>query len=165
MAINFIGWTVAAIFATLLLWTQVGDTSLEPNYFCNTDKQLTAFCYDLSASKLTCYTQINKTGGKQCRNGEWELFPVAETVSLPEPVKEKSSFGIFKNETKVYTNGLILWKREGKSGLLKVSEVEIDDIPFVQRILEDDIEDTFRRYNDSSTLNQLIEYRDHPLFK
>ncbi len=56
---------------------QVGDLSLEPNYECEI-KGIKAFCYDLSDSKVTCYTQPERTGGKQCRGGEWQVIPKAE---------------------------------------------------------------------------------------
>ena len=60
---------------------QVGDLSLEANYECEI-KGIKAFCYDLSDSKVTCYTQPEKTGGKQCRGGEWKVIPKVETPQI-----------------------------------------------------------------------------------
>ncbi len=62
----------------IAMFTQVGNLNLEPTHVCNTDKELKAYCYDLSDSKVTCYTQPERTGGKQCRGGQWELIPEEE---------------------------------------------------------------------------------------
>ncbi len=48
------------------------------------DKELKGFCYELSDSKVTCYTQEGRTGGKQCRGGQWELIPQAEIKKVVE---------------------------------------------------------------------------------
>ncbi len=72
------GLSITAFLLAILAFTQVGDLSLEPTHVCNTDKELKGFCYELSDSKVTCYTQEGRTGGKQCRGGQWELIPQAE---------------------------------------------------------------------------------------
>ena len=74
--LEVLGWAGFLLYITSLI--QVGDLSLEPTHACNTDKELKAYCYDLSDSKVTCYTQPEKTGGKQCRGGEWKVIPKVE---------------------------------------------------------------------------------------
>jgi len=69
------GLTVSAILLILASFLQVGNLDLEPTYFCNSDKELTAFCYTLSGSGITCYTQPDRTGGKRCSGGQWQEFP------------------------------------------------------------------------------------------
>ena len=73
-----------AFILAIAMFTQVGDLNLEPTHVCNTDKELKGFCYELSDSKVTCYTQEGRTGGKQCRGGQWELIPQAEIKKVVE---------------------------------------------------------------------------------
>ena len=68
---------ITGILLTILTFTLIGDLSLEPTHYC-INKEFKAYCYDLSDSKVTCYTQPEKTGGKQCRGGQWEVIPVEE---------------------------------------------------------------------------------------
>jgi len=70
-----LGW--AGFLFVVASFLQVGDTDLEPTHYC-LNKEIKAYCYDLSDSKVTCYTQPEKTGGKQCRGGQWELIPEKE---------------------------------------------------------------------------------------
>jgi len=51
--------------ALILSWTYVGVSGQQPNYYCE-EKQITAYCYDLSSTAKTCYTLPAKTGGKLC---------------------------------------------------------------------------------------------------
>ena len=77
------GLSITAFLLAIIAFTQVGDLSLEPNYACAV-KELKAYCYELSDSKVTCYTQEGRTGGKQCRGGEWKLIPKAEIKKVVE---------------------------------------------------------------------------------
>ena len=56
-----LGWAGFLLYITSLI--QVGDLDLEPNYECEI-KGIKAHCYSLSDSKVTCYTQPERTGGK-----------------------------------------------------------------------------------------------------
>jgi len=81
------GLSISAILLLIVTFLPVGDTTLEPNYACAV-KEIKAYCYDISSSGITCYTQPNRAGGKQCRGGLWEKIP----VKPPEtPVKTSSS--------------------------------------------------------------------------
>ena len=73
------GLSVIGIIAVVITFIQVGDLDLEPTHACLI-KEIKAYCYSLSDSGVTCYTQPEKTGGKQCRGGQWELIP-----EVPEP--------------------------------------------------------------------------------
>ena len=80
---------ITGILLTILVFAIVGDTDLEPTHYC-LNKEIKAFCYELSDSKVTCYTQPEKTGGKQCRGGQWEEIPKEEET--PQ-IKYKSPSG------------------------------------------------------------------------
>ena len=76
--------TIANILLTLAIigaFIYVGETDEfgvpinEPTHECR-DKEIKAYCYSISSSGITCYTQPDKTGGKQCRGGQWEEFSV-----------------------------------------------------------------------------------------
>ncbi len=71
--------SITAILLLIASFTQTGDIDLEPNYACEI-KELKAYCYDVSSSGITCYTQPDRTGGKQCRGGMWKEIPVIETT-------------------------------------------------------------------------------------
>ena len=68
------GLSIAAILLIILSFTQVGDTSLEPTHYCES-RELKAYCYDLSSTSKTCYTQEDRTGGKRCTEG-WKVIPI-----------------------------------------------------------------------------------------
>ncbi len=85
------GLSITAFLLAIIAFTQVGDLSLEPTHVCNTDKELKAYCYGLSDSKVTCYTQPEKTGGKQCRGGEWKVIP--KEIPQIEKIKYNSLSG------------------------------------------------------------------------
>lgn len=58
----------AVIGAIILLiggYAVVGDDSLEPTHYCE-ERAIKAYCYSLSSTMKTCYTEMNKTGGKRC---------------------------------------------------------------------------------------------------
>ena len=68
--------TIAEITALLILigtFTYYGISTQEPNYYC-LEKQIKAYCYDLSSTMKTCYTLPAKTGGKLCSEG-WKEIP------------------------------------------------------------------------------------------
>ena len=64
---------IGVVLALIATYTLVGDTSLEPTHFCS-DRELKAFCYDLSSTGKTCYTQPGRIGGKRC-SPSWEVIP------------------------------------------------------------------------------------------
>ncbi len=68
---------VAIIILAIESYNYYGPLDLEPTHYC-LNKEIKAYCYDLSDSKVTCYTQPERTGGKQCRGGQWELIPEIE---------------------------------------------------------------------------------------
>jgi hypothetical protein len=65
--------------ALILSWTYVGVTGQQPNYAC-AEREVTAYCYDLSSTAKTCYTLPAKTGGKLCSEG-WKLIDYREEKS------------------------------------------------------------------------------------
>ncbi len=80
---KLIGIIGAGILFVVASFLQVGDTDLEPTHYC-LNKEIKAYCYDLSDSKVTCYTQPERTGGKQCRGGTWELISIIEEEEAPQ---------------------------------------------------------------------------------
>ncbi len=56
---------IAAILFLISGYAIVGDIDLEPTHYCE-EREIKAFCYSLSSTMKTCYTQMNKTGGKRC---------------------------------------------------------------------------------------------------
>ncbi len=74
----------AALISLIATFVIVGDLNLEPTHYC-LNKEIKAYCYDLSDSKVTCYTQPEKTGGKQCRGGQWELIEKTPQIEYKAP--------------------------------------------------------------------------------
>ena len=68
---------IAGILILIAGFVMIGDLTKEPTHYC-LNKEIKAYCYDLSDSKVTCYTQPERTGGKQCRGGEWKEIPKEE---------------------------------------------------------------------------------------
>lgn len=66
--------TIGILLALIATFLLVGDTDLEPTHYCEI-KEIKAHCFEISSSGITCYTQPNKIGGKQCRGGQWEEIP------------------------------------------------------------------------------------------
>lgn len=58
----------------------VGDISLEPTHYCE-EREIKTFCYSLSSTMKTCYTKMNKTGGKRCN--VWKEIGKAEEEIKP----------------------------------------------------------------------------------
>ena len=85
-----LGW--AGFLFVVASFLQVGDTDLEPIHYC-INKEIKSFCYDLSDSKVTCYTQLEKTGGKQCRGGQWEVISVIPDEEIIRQIKYKAPSG------------------------------------------------------------------------
>ena len=56
---------IAVILILIGGYAVVGDESLEPTHYCES-REIKAFCYSLSSTMKTCYTEMNKTGGKRC---------------------------------------------------------------------------------------------------
>jgi len=76
---------VNSVIGILLLiggYAIVGDISLEPTHYCE-ENQIKAFCYSLSSTMKTCYTEMNSTGGKRCdawkKIGNVEVEPIIPT--------------------------------------------------------------------------------------
>jgi len=67
----------------------VGDPELEsqPNYYCDV-RAITAYCFELSSTEKTCYTEEGRTGGKVCRGSVWrEISSVTAPSSRASPLK------------------------------------------------------------------------------
>ena len=71
--------TVIGILAAISMlmgvnYTFFGDADLEEeaNYICE-ERTAVAFCYSLSSTAKTCYTNDDRTGGKRCSGGWLEL--------------------------------------------------------------------------------------------
>ena len=82
---------INSVMAVIILliggYVLVGDTSLEPTHYCE-ERQIKAFCYSLSSTMKTCYTEMNNTGGKRC--DVWkEIGNVEQEIISPEPRKVK----------------------------------------------------------------------------
>ncbi len=56
---------IAIIILMISGYVVVGDQSLEPTHYCE-EREIKAFCYSLSSTMKTCYTEMNNTGGKRC---------------------------------------------------------------------------------------------------
>jgi hypothetical protein len=57
----------SAIVAILLMiagYSIVGE-DLESTHYCE-EREIKAFCYSMSSTMKTCYTEMNRTGGKRC---------------------------------------------------------------------------------------------------
>lgn len=61
-------------------WTYFGVLDQEANYYCES-KQIKAYCFELSSTAKTCYTNPVESwategkGGKRCTDG-WKIIPV-----------------------------------------------------------------------------------------
>ena len=64
---------------TLALITSLGFAVMpSPTHFCDS-RELNAYCVDLSSTGKTCYTMLDKTGGKRCTEG-WKEYTYQEPV-------------------------------------------------------------------------------------
>jgi hypothetical protein len=64
---------ILSIITLVSTFTYIGVIDKEPNYYCES-RQVKAFCYDLSSTKITCYTLPAKTGGSRCTES-WKQIP------------------------------------------------------------------------------------------
>ena len=77
------GISIAALLLVIATLTYVGlvDKSgqpiNEPNYVC-WDREIKAYCYEVSSTNKTCYTLSDKTGAKRCTS-LWEPIPEEES--------------------------------------------------------------------------------------
>ena len=76
---TIINSAVGIVMILIAGYLAVGDTSLEPNYYCE-EREIKAFCYSLSSTMKTCYTEMNKTGGKRC--SEWKEIGNLEEINI-----------------------------------------------------------------------------------
>lgn len=76
---------LVSLLVLILTFQIVGDINLEPTHYCE-DKQIKAFCYTLSSTNKTCYTQINNGGAKLCYS-LWKPIPIDSYINNPELVK------------------------------------------------------------------------------
>jgi len=81
---------IAIIILLISGYVIVGDTSLEPTHYCE-EKQIKAFCYSLSSTMKTCYTEMNNTGGKRCdiwkKIGSIDEVPIDNYINPGELIK------------------------------------------------------------------------------
>lgn len=68
---------IVALLLILQCYQLVGDR--EPNYYCE-EREIKAYCYDLSSTMKTCYTLPSKQGGKRCT--EWKDIPFIEEIKI-----------------------------------------------------------------------------------
>ena len=81
---------IIALLVVIQGYQLVGDR--EPTHYCE-ERELKAYCYDLSSTMKTCYTLPAKTGGKRCI--EWKEIPFLEEekVIIKEDINEVISEG------------------------------------------------------------------------
>ncbi len=96
--------TIAGMTLLILLglgFALVGNVDLEPNHYCE-DRQIMAYCYTLSSTSKTCYTQPGRLGGKRC-GLPWQQI-AEEGVDEPKIVLDPigPSIKSFKNPSKPY---------------------------------------------------------------
>ena len=64
---------ITAIILMLAGFTYIMIAGLEPTHYC-LNKEIKAYCYNLSSTERTCYTLPAKTGGKLC-DETWKEIP------------------------------------------------------------------------------------------
>lgn len=92
--INIIG-AVVLILSLIAGYTLVGNTDLEPTHYCE-EREIKAFCYSLSSTMKTCYTEINRTGGKRC--DVWKEIGNVEEIIPEVPTGVKWQCPPFQSE-------------------------------------------------------------------
>jgi len=68
--------TILELTALLLViagFTTVGITTQDDTHYC-LEREIKAYCYNLSSTMKTCYTLPGKVGGKRCIE-EWKEIP------------------------------------------------------------------------------------------
>lgn len=89
---------IVIILLAIAGYTLVGDQNQEPTHYCE-EREIKAFCYSLSSTMKTCYTEMNRTGGKRC--DVWRKIGVEETtdiINLPKITGTKWSCPPFGSE-------------------------------------------------------------------
>ena len=76
---------LGTLLALILTFQIVGDINLSPTHYCE-DKQIKAFCYGISSTNKTCYTQINNGGAKLC-SSLWKIIPIDNYINNHKLVK------------------------------------------------------------------------------
>lgn len=88
---------IATILAMVAGFTVVGVMDKDPTHYCE-DRQIKAYCYDLSSTNKTCYTMPAKTSGKRCTTG-WQKIPLYSGLS-------PSILGVYQGQKIIcFTNG------------------------------------------------------------
>ncbi len=64
---------IVALLVVLNGYQLIGER--EPNFYCE-EREIKAYCYNLSSTMKTCYTLPSKQGGKRC--SEWKEIPFIE---------------------------------------------------------------------------------------
>ena len=66
--------TYTTVSASLVALIAFGFLAVpDPNYSCDSKRQV-AYCFNLSSTKVTCYTLPAKKGGKTCSEGWKQIF-------------------------------------------------------------------------------------------
>ena len=72
-------YEIGIILTLISTFAIVGLSDKEPTHYCE-DREIKAYCYDLSSTAKTCYTLPNTQGGKRC-SSLWKEIPfIAESV-------------------------------------------------------------------------------------
>jgi len=161
-----------------------GDTA----YSCEEEK--VTLCWKLSKINSNnisrnCYYNISAPRTyKLCRTG-WNLF---EDKTLTGDITEIDSEVEFKEFPEIGEVEIVsIWKRLDDKDItiqwklevfnkrdnvtdiirkrFQIPTEQIDNITFIQDILEPEVKKAFEKYNKSFIPNPIIEYKDHPLWK
>jgi hypothetical protein len=94
---------------SIALLASLGYTFLDPSpsHFCE-ERKLTAYCYDLSESGITCYTLPAYKGAKRCFS-LWERIPESEenVERMDLPSRPEKDFIKDPNGVDCYPKGYI----------------------------------------------------------
>lgn len=85
--------TVALIIATLALisnFTNIGLTDKEPTHYCES-RELTAYCFRLSASGKSCYT-VSLTEGRKVCTETWKEIPLIPIIEYQDYTTNKGDW-------------------------------------------------------------------------
>lgn len=78
-----INTVIGIILLMIAGYAIVGNTDLESTHYCE-EREIKAYCYSLSSTMKTCYTEMNKTGGKRC--DVWKEIGTIENQPIEIPI-------------------------------------------------------------------------------